>query len=288
MKKTNLNRTKLMAVLCTFAMTVSMVPTASTANAADTPELPFKLMAPSNASIDWLEGSDSPTTMQYAVTKNSESGMSEYLSDISGEDEEAYLATKKKLEELGYSDVYVNLQMDWAIDDPENGWHYTSAWDNMGMERDEENQSDYSVTSIWDIVDGTVDAKTTDEAWVFRGVLGDFDSAEFYDWYGSPKDSENGYVLGLKEQLKEGQYSIVPYDEETGESFLSIDYDAHTVYARFRYAVTIDKNDEEGTREYCFSDWSETAAYGKDAKDWEPYSKDTLAAPEVSDLHMID
>lgn len=36
--------------------------------------------------------------------------------------------------------------------------------------------------------------------------------------------------------------------------------------------------------EYFYSEWSETAAYGKDAKAWEPYTKDTLGPPDVSNL----
>ena len=99
-----------------------------------------------------------------------------------------------------------------------------------------------------------------------RGVTHD----DFYG-YGDP-------IPALKDQLKPSQYT---YDDEEG---LTIDYTAHTMYYRARLVVMI--WDLEGEVRFSFSDWSNTAAVGKNAEAYEPITE--LPAPVIADLRMTD
>ena len=53
-------------------------------------------------------------------------------------------------------------------------------------------------------------------------------------------------LLPLKDQLKEGQYTLKETDSKTHDQMLNIDYDEHTAYVRMRWALTLyDKDDKE-------------------------------------------
>ena len=246
------------AALCLACMGV-VVPQVQPAQAAESVALPFTLGAPSSASMTKAEG-DSPTTMQFTYTMPN--SMVEWMA--LGEND--YDAQRKTIADLGYDDMWINSQVDWAVDDPVNGWHYNEYWDTDGVD------ADYAVRlGPWDAIENLVYSTTVNNAWIMRGISED-------DW--------NGYDsrIGLKDQLKVGQYTITKTAD--GDMVLSIDYGQHTVYARARFEVTVRKPDvDEDIR--IFSDWSPTASWGKDATA-EPLTKEKLPAPAVSNLRMTD
>ena len=108
--------------LCLLATLFAGVGVAGKAEAAAF-DLPFKLAAPSNVSVSWLEGGDSPTTMNLAWSMADDQAT--YMSKAN--DDEDY--KKTTLNALGYDNLYVNIDVDWAIDDKVNGWHHTKYWD---------------------------------------------------------------------------------------------------------------------------------------------------------------
>ena len=291
-EETDMRLKKMTALFCAGTMLFTALIPASVVRADIKEKLPFSLKKPTSVSLSWLEGADSQTAMSFACSKDNE--MSKFLAK--GADPETHDRWVKEINQLGYDDIWINAQIDWAIDDPVKGWHYTKYWDTFGYEIDEEGRTygEANRVSIWDVVDNSISPEITDEWWIFRGVSGNFDSpyedeageienSFYYVWNGRPEDSERGFLLGLKSQLKDGQYKIVKVPD--GDDYLTIDYKEHTVYARARFAVTARPLDG-GADEYYFSEWSDTVGYGKDVKEWEPYTKDSLAAPDVSELRL--
>ncbi len=119
-----------------------------------------------------------------------------YMSDDNTHEE----AQKKLADEYHFSDISLQAQIDWAIDDPENGWHYTK---------------------YWDVMQADAYPKTVNECWIMRGVVvhdpektPDYTPEMNLEWEG------NEYIPGLKNQLKEGQYSLKVTDEEAGDSMV--------------------------------------------------------------------
>ena len=170
--------------------------------------------------------------------------------------------------------MWVGIQGDWAIDDVNDsvsGWHYSPVWDNDGLNEDYQ-----KVVGPWDMFDVLWAAETTVNSWQIGGVY--YDPAEEpgvnADWLGNPDIPGS---VGLKDQVREGQ---IKFDEE---HWGGVDYENHTMYIRMRYAlhVTVD-----GETKLYFSDWSSVGACGKDAPKWKPVTKDSLAAPSISNLEM--
>lgn len=227
-------------------------------------ELPFELKPPVNTAVQWLEENDSPTTMGFAYSMTDEMAAF-FQGKDEAEDPEAYLA------DYPFYDIWLTLQVDWAMDDPNDsvsGWHYNKYWDGeYGFGNDEE----YHLrTSEWDGVEIGIGApNTVNNVWIMRGVPNDF------RWNGDPEIG----TPGVKDQLREGQYV---YDEELDT--VVIDFTEHTAYFRSRFVVTT-RNDEKDS--YYYSDWTEPVAYGKDAvntvTDWH-----AISAPEISGLRMTD
>ena len=240
--------------------------------AADGEDLPFNVTSPQNVSVNWMEGNDSPTTMSFSFSIDPQ--MSQALIAIDQARDAGLLETM--LAKYGASDVYVNIQVDWALDDvndPVSGWHYNKYWDglyNTGLGKDENGRYRWSE---WDIVDwGLNSLDTVQTYWIMRGVP-DGDR-----WNGIPEDG----TPGVKDQLRPDQYEY--YDDS-----VHIDFTKHTAYFRVRYALTAVKETEEGVQYLNkFSEWSETASYGKDAVAYTPIKAGDIAAPEVTDLHMTD
>ena len=240
-------------------------------------DLPFALKAPTNVSVSWLEGGDSPTTMNLAWSMADDQAL--YMSKAS--DDEDY--KNEKLNALGYDNLFVNVDVDWAIDDKVNGWHHTSYWDYPYISQfaNGRDADGYTVLGPWDNVEcwNEVEGKKTNEMWILRGVSPDDDNP---DWVG------DGHNPGLKNQLKPDQYEIKTID---GEPTLTIDFSKHTVYVRVRWCFVTDGEDENtGDRKQkaIFSDWSEIAAYGKDTVGFKPYTPETMPIPQISNLAIAE
>ena len=260
---------KISALLLVLVLLLGCI---GTATAADGDELPIEVKPPQNVSVNWMEENDSPTTMSFSFSIDPQ--MSQALIAIDQARDAGLLETM--LKQYGATDVYVNIQIDWALDDvndPVSGWHYNEYWDGkygMGLGRDEEGHYRFSE---WDVVDwGLNSLDTVQTYWIMRGVPnGD-------RWNGVP---ENG-TPGVKDQLRPDQYEY--YDDN-----VHIDFTKHTAYFRVRYALTAVKETEEGVQYLNkFSDWSETVGYGKDIAAYTPIKAGDIAAPEITDLHMTD
>ena len=235
--------------------------------------LPFDLAAPANVTAVWEEERDSPTTCQISYSLSNE--MTDFFqkleeATVSG-DPEAFLAP------YGITDLSITTQVDWAVDDVSDsvsGWHYNQYWDYSSTGAGPGYDDEYNIrVSSWDGVDMWVGnaTQTVNSHWVTRGVTE-------ADLSGNP----DTHTPGLKDQLRPSQYS---YHDDN----LYIDFDQHTLYFRMRFVLIVGVETSEGwdTR-YYYSDWSNTAAVGKDAGKAEPVKAGELPAPEITSLRLTD
>lgn len=245
--------------------------------------LPFELTAPMNTalSIDRIEEGLNEGKLRYAWSSN------DSITAFFEETNEAREARDKAIEELGYHSLSIDTQIDWAIDDPED-WHYTEYYDlKEGRNRGDDEEGHYRL-GVWDAEKPLYYPKNTiNDCWVLEYVTvsGRYTNTESgleEAWTG------DGYYPGLRDQLKEGQYELKEYD--AGYLKAAINYDEHTAYIRSRLIVRIGYYDEASGWhvQYIHSPWSETAAYGKDAPKWEPYTKESLQAPMITGFHMTN
>ena len=253
---------RLFAIIIIGIMLMSVVPFSAFAD-----ELPFEMKAPANVSLNWLEGNDSPTTC--ALSFSIDNDTLDFLTALSeAENGEEFLS------QYGLSEFFMTSQIDWAIDDTEDevsGWHYTKYWDyNPGFGFGYDKKGNIR-TSDWDAIDCGVDLETVKNVWILRSVPDD------ERWNGNP-DSK---TPGVKDQLRPEQY-------EYHDDSVWIDFSEHTVYARVRFAYIGMKTGEDHFEALGYSDWSETAAYGKGIEKFEPLTAEDLPAPVISDLHMTD
>ena len=271
---------KIVSLLICAVMLVTALPLYATA--AGGRSCPMELGKPTNATLQWLMGDDSPTTSRFSYTQSA--GVMAFVAakDRAYDEgtEEAFWAS------TGYDDVIITTQIDWAIDDPTD-WKYNAnpeAWDgrygfgHIRVGTDEEYEDRY-VVGEWEYVDdGFVGSETTREEWVLRGFGGPYE-----DWCDSEGWTGDGaYKPGLRDQLKEGQYEIT-------EDGLVIDWDEHTAYARVRFVVKGQYYENDELKEdFYYSDWSDPASYGKDAVRWEPPTEDDVPAPVISNFRMTD
>jgi len=254
-------------------------------------KLPFTLEAPTKLSLSYLEEQDSPTTMNFAYSMND--SMCKWMSECA--EATSHDATLEKLKkEQGLDDLFINLQIDWAIDDPENGWHYTKYWDGETFKNDDgktewagfgKDKNYTSRCSLWDYCEEPVEPLSINQCWVLRGnIIYDIDkmSPDIRDGYNNEWFTGGDQITGLKDELKDDQYTLV--DTGENEKQIKIDYDKHTVYVRARFALTLDKEDG---RSPVFSEWSEYTGYGKDVEKYKPLKKEELDAPVISDLRYF-
>ncbi|MBQ7460046.1 MAG: hypothetical protein IJS72_01610 [Oscillospiraceae bacterium] len=257
---------KLLSILLAFILTFSAAIPALAAN-----ELPFELKAPANVALQYLDGNDSPTTHGFSYSIDND--MLKFF--------EAYEASSDReafLKPYGLSDISVTLQIDWAIDDPDDpvsGWHYNKYWEyneHYGSFGDDE--EGYYRLGEWDDADVWTDfSSAVHVMWILRGVPND-DRLNGNPDTGRP---------GLKDQLRPEQYT---YDYENEELF--IDFAEHTVYARARFVMLGLSEDADGWRLLEVSPWSETAASGRYGEKYLPVTADDLPAPVISGLYMTD
>lgn len=275
---------KIISILLVLLITAScfcMSVSALTPDKVGELKLPFELKPAKNVAMSKVSD-DSMTDVQFNYSMDSD--MIKFMQDC--EDPEYKDALFRK---LGISDLWIDAQIDWALDDP-NDWHHNEFWDDnegtryFGLGYD---KNGHMRLCEWDVKGVLLYPQSTNDCWITR-YAGNPEDKSDTRWYG--EDFEDGtHCIGMKDVLKDGQYTIVKDDEN--ESHIEIDYKAHTLYARMRYYVTVrfDEPDENGSSErYLFSDWSDVASYGKDAKQWKPYTAETLEAPDISDLYVTD
>ena len=253
-----------------FVLAVIMLVTLATSvYASIIEEATFKTLKPEHVSVKWMEGDDSPTSciISYSIPTT----VSEFFTKLDETEDKAAF-----WEPYGLSAGWVNIQVDWAVDDvndPVSGWHYNKYWDGdstFGLGQDSDGRYHYS---NWDVVDwGTENiTETIQEAWILRGIPND------ERLNGNP---DTGWV-GVKDQLREDQYT---YDYDAEE--LRIDFSEHTVYVRARFVLVLQKDGENN--QYIFSEWSDIASCGKDAKKYEPLTAKDIPTPVITNLRMTD
>jgi hypothetical protein len=261
-------------VLVMLASALSVIASADVLKKEDT-GLPFDLVAPAYVTAVWGEGGDSPTTTNVTYSLSNE--MTTFFKNMETASVDGYY--DEFISQYDFDEIIITTQVDWALDDVDDeisGWHYTEYWDGdpyFGLGYDSEGNPRYS---DWDIVDGWIGnaTETVNDHAVTRGVPND------ERWYGDPER----HIPGVKDQLRSEQYV---YDEE--EETLYIDFTEHTMYYRMRFVVTKRTwTDENLIETVYYSDWSNVAMIGKDAKAYEPLTKDDLSAPVLTDLHMTD
>ena len=259
-------------------------------------KLPFKVEAPVNVAVNYIgDTTDSLTTCKIAYSTPKD--MNAWLSAAA--DYTTHDQTIEKLStEYGLSEIAVTAQIDWAIDDPENGWHYTPYWDGETYTDDEGRKiwagfghdKDYQTrVGEWDYVEEGVDSnEAVTDKWILRDpTLYDPNAENYYegdnDWFYG-----NDLIPGLKNQLKDDQYELVVIEEGSNEKTIFIDFTKHTLYTRVRFAVTVWTESDYNESFPIFSDWSATASTGKDAEKFTPYTKETLKAPVISNLRYYE
>ena len=239
-----------------------------------TVELPFELEAPSNVGARWLEGNDSYNTTDITYSQNN--SMSEWSTRKYAEHD----TVMEELAEMGYDDLWISPQIDWSIDSTDD-WHCNRYWTTGGYD---ENYAQH--LGDWAYLDMSYSAETVNNSWVFRG-MGNAADPENATWYGVHDEGID--IPGWADVLKEGQYELI--EDEDNEKYAKIDLTEHTIYFRVRYAVTVWTTEtarRPSENVVVVSDWSKTAAVGKDAAALEPVKPGEVAAPVISDLKPVE
>ncbi len=233
--------------------------------------LPFELKAPVNVALEYLDGRDSPTTHGFSYSYDGE--MLKFFEAFNtAEDKDAFLAP------YGLYDVSLTLQVDWAIDDPDDsvsGWHCNKYWDYseyygiFGCDEDGNCR-----VSDWDVVDSWPEfGSSVGNIWMLRSVPNDI----------RLNGEKSTGTPGVKDQLRPEQYT---YDYENEE--LIIDFTEHTAYARARFVLTGLRIDEDGWKLLGVSPWSKAASAGKNGDKYVTVTANDLPAPVISGLYMTD
>lgn len=253
-----------LAILLT---SLSAAPVKASANAA----LPFTLTAPSNVVLTKENIGDSSTTLGMAYSMSNEINAFFVAYSDSG-DGASYLASQGI---TAYDEINIGVQIDWALDDLNDavsGWHHNAYWDAAPLGTLGQDADGYYHCSEWDIVDSWIySTQTVNDIWLYRGMnIGGWQGGETWD--------------GVRDQLRPSQYT---YTEHDGDLEVRIDWTEHTMYSRARFVITT-YNSETTVREYTFSDWSATVAYGKDAATAEPLEPGDVIAPTITGLRLTD
>ena len=166
-------------------------------------------------------------------------------------------------EKYGLSEFNIVMQYDVSLDGEDN-WQYTSEWD----------------TYCWQGSYG--------EGFQTMSLNGDLmDTFEFF-WLtyheGQGSDTFLPYQPAI---LVEKHKDADDYEWET----YYFDTENHSLYIRCRYFIEwtpYDKeNDEIGETQYKFSEWSDSAVFGKNSTQVVPEKPSTYEAPVISDLKII-
>ena len=159
---------KLLSVLITCMMLLSCL--TGIVSSAES-ELPFELVAPAYVTAVWMEGGDSPTTTKLTYSLSNE--MTAFFKDM--ENAVADGTIEAFMEKIGCTDIWMNIQIDWAVDDVNDsvsGWHYTEYWDGdeyFGLGHDSDGNPRWSE---WDVVDWGLNnaTETVQDVWITRGL----------------------------------------------------------------------------------------------------------------------
>lgn len=272
---------KLISVLLICLLLASCVTVVASAKVEKASDLPFVLQPAKTVSMSKVyDGNGTDTQFSYSM----EADMIHFMQDCEDPDKKDAL-----FNQLGVSNLWISAQIDWAVDDPTD-WHHNEYWDDNeatryhGLGYDSEGRIR---VCEWDYVSVGVEAKSTNDCWITRYAGNPLSSTE--DRWNGIDYEDSTHAIGMKDVLKEGQYTVV--EDEPGEGHIEIDYSKHTVYSRMRYYVTVwtpvyDELGQEVSTDvkYIFSDWSDAAAYGKDAPKWTPPTAETIKAPNIKDL----
>lgn len=243
---------------------------ALTASADAEAELPFELTAPENVSVAYLNGDDSPNTCEIHYSQNT--SMSEWSSRLA--DPDSYNDAVKELNDMGYDSLWITAQIDWSIDSEED-WHVNEYWLTEGYD-----ENYVQKLGEWAFISQNYGPEIAMDEWIFR-FMGNINDPEDRTWYGDHTDADYD---GWKDVLKEDQYAVV--DDGEGGSYAKIDLTSHTVYTRVRWLVSVYPLEGELFR--VASDWSETAAVGKEGTQVEALKEGDIAPPKISGLKYTD
>ena len=163
-------------------------------------------------------------------------------------------------EKYGLYSFTMSMQYDVSLDDEEH-WQYNEEWDvNYYTNGHVEG---YPYVTIGD------------------SMMEDFEFFWLTYYEGPDSDTFKPYQSAiLTERFDAGDYE---------EDIYSFDVENHSLYIRCRYYMEWETYDGEtvGEKQSKFSDWSESAVFGKNSTQMIPETPTTYEAPIISDLKII-
>lgn len=246
-------------LLVLFVCAVLLVNTFCVAGAkgnSTAPKLPFKLEKPVAVHVTDTTGWD--TCLYLSVAK--QESMLEWMRGFEDDNDAAY----EGITALGYNDIEIFLQVDWAIDDSAD-WHYNKAWDK-GERKNDDNE--------WEMP--RLDA--------YRNLV------DTYYILGFNYDEWNENYGGWKDVIPKSLIDDIT-TEDGEDSYYAINWEKHTLYVRCRWLVEVEtEENDDWVNKYVSSDWSDISAYGKNGEPpYIPVEEDNVGAPVISEeIEMHD
>ena len=165
-------------------------------------------------------------------------------------------------EKYGLWSFEICIQYDVSLDG-ESNWQYTSEWD-----------SQYNVGSYGE---GFQSVSLRSE------LMEDF---EFF-WLTYYEGPDSDTFVPYKPAILTEKFTGDGYEQD----IYSFDVENHSLYIRCRYYMEWETYDAEkneiGTKQSKFSDWSESAVFGKNSTQLTPDEPTTYAAPIISDMMIV-
>ena len=165
-------------------------------------------------------------------------------------------------EKYGLWSFEIVMQYDVSLDG-ESNWQYTSEWD-----------SQYSVGSYGE---GFQSVSLRSE------LMDDF---EFF-WLTYYEGPDSDTFVPYKPAILTEKFTGDGYEQD----IYSFDVENHSLYIRCRYYMEWETFDAEkneiGEKQSKFSDWSESAVFGKNGTQITPDEPTTYAAPVISDMKIV-
>ena len=167
-------------------------------------------------------------------------------------------------EKYGLWSFAISMQYDVSLDDEEH-WQHTEEWDNSWY------TSGYA--------DGYPYVSLGSE------MMEDFEFFWLTYYEGPGSDTFVPYQPAIT--------TYVYHHEDWDENIYSFDTENHSLYIRCRYymewepVVMGEYGEEPGEKQSKFSDWSESAVFGKNGTQITPDEPTTYAAPIISDMKIV-